>query len=246
MAVAGGSPAQQDCRDSSKNPLSSLISRLILFMHFCPNGGCSQDTPRVPLLVVSLFFGACLTHLESEASLNPSPGRSLHAFLDGLRWLGTRSSGFTFCRGCGCCFWFFHVLGLSQRWALALPSGCPVHWGASATSPAVGGEMVSPSLTELVGAPRGYTGQAGDQVPGHADTHGRKLVMERIGGGSHSVQMGNEPRESIRCEAQNPDTGEGIDGAGCPLVLRRDLGVAVAGLRSWKLGQKPPRGPDEV
>ena len=58
--------------------------------------------------------------------------------------------------------------------------------------------------------------------------------------------MGNETRESIRCEAQNPDTGEGIDGAGCLLVLCRDLGVAVAGLRSLKLGQKPLRGPDEV
>lgn len=171
----------------------------------------------------------------------------MHASLDGLHRLGTRSLGFTFC-SCRCCyFWFFHILGLSQRRALALPSGYPVHCGASAHLGCwlLGGETVSPSLTELVGAPRGYTGQAGAQVPGWADAHGRELVMEQIRG-AHSVQTGKETGESTRCEAQNPDSGDMFDGAGRPLVLllrpRGHRGRA-GEPESW---QKPPRGPDEV
>lgn len=78
LALAGGSPAQQDfCGDSSKNAPSNPISRFILFLHFCSNGRCSQDTPHVPLLVLSLLSGACLTHVESKASLTPSPGALL-------------------------------------------------------------------------------------------------------------------------------------------------------------------------
>ena len=78
LALAGGSPAQQDfCGDSSKNALSNPISWFILFLHFCSNGRCSQDTPYVPLLVLSLHSRACLTHVESKASLSPSPGALL-------------------------------------------------------------------------------------------------------------------------------------------------------------------------
>ena len=62
-------------------------------------------------------------------------------------------------------------------------------------------------------------GQAGAQVPGWADAHGRELVTEQIGGGAHSVQTGKEIGESTWCEAQSPDSGDALDGAGRPLVL---------------------------
>ena len=47
---------------------------------------------------------------------------------------------------------------------------------------------------------------------------GWELVMQLIRRGSRSVQTGDKRGESMRCEAQNPDTGGVVDGPGCPLV----------------------------
>lgn len=53
-----GIPAQQDFHgDLLKDSPSSPISQFFLFLHFCPNGRCSQDTPHVPLFLLFLLSG---------------------------------------------------------------------------------------------------------------------------------------------------------------------------------------------
>ena len=43
--------------DLLRDTPSSPIAQFFLFLHFRPNGSCSQDTPHVPLLVLFIFFG---------------------------------------------------------------------------------------------------------------------------------------------------------------------------------------------
>lgn len=43
--------------DLLRDTPSSPISQVFLFLHFCPNGSCSQDTPHVPFLVLFILSG---------------------------------------------------------------------------------------------------------------------------------------------------------------------------------------------
>lgn len=101
----------------------------------------------MPLLVLFLLPGTCLTHLESEASFNPSL-MALLAFLSLMAStgyeLGVQGSSFVSVPAAPSGSFLPHQrpltsLALSRCWALALQSGFLVHFGAAATS-AVGWE----------------------------------------------------------------------------------------------------------